>query len=248
MTGPAITIDDVVVSYRPYTDRNPTLKRALAQRRLRSSVTVTALDQVSFSVEKGEAFGVIGANGAGKSTLLRVLAGTLKPDEGSVHVDGHISPLLALGLGFNRQLSGLRNIYLGGLAGGLRRAEIDQKVDSIVTYSGIGDAVFRPVKTYSSGMFARLAFSVAMAMEPDILLLDEVLAVGDREFHDQSMETMQALLARSGTIVFVSHALAQVKSFCDRALWLEQGEVRALGPAEDVVAAYEAAGGRRRKQ
>ncbi len=239
MTSHAIRVDEVVVRFRPFVDRRPTLRKTLGRRRLRTAELVTALDRVSFTVERGEAFGVIGPNGAGKSTLLRVLAGTLRPDEGAASVDGRTSTLLQLGLGFIHDLSGLRNIYLGGLAAGLRRAEIAEKVDSIIAYSGIGDAILRPVKTYSSGMFARLAFSVAMALEPEILLLDEVLAVGDAEFRERSMETMRDLLTSAGTIVFVSHSLPQVAEFCDRALWLAGGTVRALGTAEDVVRQYQ---------
>jgi ABC-type polysaccharide/polyol phosphate transport system ATPase subunit len=207
--------------------------------RSRQTEEVVALDDVSFRVEKGEAFGVIGHNGAGKSTLLRVMARTLRPNTGRVVVNGRASTLLQLGVGFNPELSGRRNIYLGGLAAGLRRAEIDELYDDIVDYAGLGDAINRPVKTYSSGMFSRLAFSVSMHLDPDILLLDEVLAVGDEEFREKSMQAMKDLLARSGTIVFVSHALPQVASFCDRAMWLDRGSVKLVGPAPDVIAQYQ---------
>lgn len=138
----------------------------------------------------------------------------------------------------NPELSGARNIYLGGLAAGLRKAEVEAIFDDIVEYAGLGDAIHRPVKTYSSGMFSRLAFSVSMHLNPDILLLDEVLAVGDAEFREKSMKTMRQLLDRAGTIVFVSHSLNQVADFCDRAMWLERGRVRQIGDAEEVVAAY----------
>lgn len=238
MSRPAILVENVAVRFRPYVDRKPTFRRSLAGLRSRQTDEVVALEDVTFRVEKGEAFGVIGHNGAGKSTLLRVMARTLKPDEGRVVVNGRASTLLQLGVGFNPELSGSRNIYLGGLAAGLRRAQIDEVFNDIVEYAGLAEAIHRPVKTYSSGMFSRLAFSVSMHLNPDILLLDEVLAVGDEEFREKSMQAMKDLVARSGTIVFVSHALNQVASFCDRALWLERGRAELIGEAEEVVATY----------
>jgi len=238
MTRPAILVENVTVRFRPYIDKKPTLRKSLAAMRTRQVQEVTALDDVSFRVEKGEAFGVIGDNGAGKSTLLRVIAKTLKPDRGRVVVNGRASTLLQLGVGFNPELSGARNIYLGGLAAGLRRAQVEEIFDDVVAYAGLGDAIHRPVKTYSSGMFSRLAFSVSMHLDPDILLLDEVLAVGDAEFREKSLKTMRELLERAGTIVFVSHSLPQVADFCDRALWLEKGQVRDIGDAKSIVDAY----------
>lgn len=238
MSRPAILVENVTVRFRPYIDKKPTLRRSIANLRTRAVEEVVALDDVSFRVEKGEAFGIIGRNGAGKSTLLRVMARTLRPNSGKVVVNGRASTLLQLGVGMNPELSGARNIYLGGLAAGLRKAEVEAIFDDIVEYAGLGDAIHRPVKTYSSGMFSRLAFSVSMHLNPDILLLDEVLAVGDAEFREKSMKTMRQLLDRAGTIVFVSHSLSQVADFCDRAMWLERGRVRQIGDAEEVVAAY----------
>lgn len=238
MTRPAILVEDVGVRFRPYIDKKPTLRRSLASMRTRQVDEVVALDGVTFRIEKGEAFGIIGNNGAGKSTLLRVMARTLKPNTGRVVVNGRASTLLQLGVGFNPELSGARNIYLGGLAAGLRRADVDEIFDDVVEYAGLGDAIHRPVKTYSSGMFSRLAFSTSMHLDPDILLLDEVLAVGDAEFRDKSLATMKGLVERAGTIVFVSHALPQVADFCDRVLWLEQGRVKAIGEAGEIVDAY----------
>lgn len=238
MSRPAILVDGVGVRFRPYVDRKPTLRRSILTFRRRTQDEVVALDGVSFRVERGEAFGVIGKNGAGKSTLLRVMAHTLRPDSGRVILNGRASTLLALGVGFNAELSGRRNVYLGGLAAGMRKAQIEAVFDDIVEYAGLGDAIDRPVKTYSSGMFSRLAFSVSMHLEPDIMMLDEVLAVGDQDFREKSMQAMKDLLARSGTIVFVSHSLPSVAEFCDRVLWLESGRVRMLGPAEEVVDAY----------
>lgn len=238
MSQPAILVEDLTVRFRQFVDKKPTLRKSLARMQLRQADYVEALTDVSFRVEKGEAFGIIGRNGAGKSTLLRCLAGTLRPNSGKVVVNGKTSTLLQLGVGFNPELSGRRNVYLGGLASGLRKFEIDGLFDEIVAYAELEDAIDRPVKTYSSGMFARLAFSISMHLEPDVLLLDEVLAVGDQAFREKSMETMKQVLNRSGTIVFVSHSLQSVADFCDRVMWLEKGRVKQIGPAEEVVDAY----------
>ncbi len=238
MTEPSIAARDLGVWFRPYLDRSPTLRRSLSRLRHREREQVVALDHVDFEIHRGEAFGVIGPNGAGKSTLLRVIAGTLQPDAGVIEIRGHVSTLLQLGVGFNPELSGHRNTYLGGLAAGLTKRQIDERVDAIVEYAGLEDAIHRPIKTYSSGMFARLAFSISIHIDPDILLVDEVLAVGDEEFRDKSMASMTRLLERSGTIVFVTHSLEQVVDFCDRALWLDHGRVRAIGPSAEVVDQY----------
>lgn len=238
MRDPAIIAEDITVRFRPYIDRKPTLRRTVARAGSRERAEVKALTDVSFTVNKGEAYGIVGSNGAGKSTLLRVLAGTLRPDGGRAVTYGKTSTLLQLGVGFNAQLSGARNIYLGCLAAGLRKREIDDLFDEIVGYAELWDAIERPVKTYSSGMFARLAFSIGMHLDPDILLLDEVLSVGDEAFKTKSQESMSTLLERSGTIIFVSHNLTKVAEFCDRAMWLDHGEVQTEGVAESVVDRY----------
>jgi len=239
VTAPiAIKAEEVTVRFRPFVERKPTLRKTLANLRSREREEVVALDQVSFEVAKGEAFGIIGRNGAGKSTLLRVVAGTLRPDGGRVISYGRTSTLLQLGVGFNSELSGSRNIYLGGLAAGLRRAHIDDLFDDIVAYAELEEAINRPLKTYSSGMVSRLAFSIGMHLEPDILLLDEILSVGDEAFRSKSEQAMQELLDRAGTIVFVSHSLGKVEEFCERAMWLERGVVQEIGPSVDVVDRY----------
>lgn len=243
MTDTAIKLEDVSVQFRPLMDRNPTLRRSLGRMQHREKKEIVALDDVSLTISKGEAFGIVGDNGAGKSTLLKVIAKTLKPNSGTVNVFGKTSTLLSLGLGMKPELSGRRNVYLGGLAAGLRKAQIDEKFDSIVDYADIGEAIDRPVKTYSSGMFARLAFSVAMAIEPNILLLDEVLAVGDHSFKQKSMDTMRDLLENAGTIVFVSHSLGSVEEFCDRVAHLDHGRIVDVGDPEAVVSAYRATSG-----
>jgi len=236
VTRPSILVEDLYVEFRPYVERKPTLRRSIGRRRIQEDVI--ALDHVSLKVNPGEAFGIIGRNGAGKSTLLKCIAGTLRPNSGKVVVNGKTSTLLQLGVGFIPELTGRRNVYLGGLAAGMRKAEIDDRFDEIVSYAELGDAIDRPVKTYSSGMFSRLAFSVSMHLDPDVLLLDEVLAVGDEGFQRKSLKAMRALLDRSGTIVFVSHSMVSVAEFCDRVVWLDNGKIAMEGEAEEVVAAY----------
>jgi ABC-type polysaccharide/polyol phosphate transport system ATPase subunit len=229
-------VEDLYVEFRPYVERKPTLRRTMGRRRTQEDVI--ALDHVSLQVSPGEAFGIIGRNGAGKSTLLKCIAGTLRPNSGKVVVKGKTSTLLQLGVGFIPELTGRRNVYLGGLAAGMRKAEIDERFDEIVAYAELDDAIDRPVKTYSTGMFSRLAFSVSMHLDPDVLLLDEVLADGDEGFQRKSLTAMRALLDRSGTIVFVSHSMGSVAEFCDRVFWLDSGKIVMEGEAEEVVAAY----------
>lgn len=235
----AIDVRDLVVRYKT-THSTPTLRRWVASSSKRE--IVTALDGVTFSVERGEAFGIIGPNGAGKSTLMRVLARTLRPDSGSVEIAGDISTLLQLGVGFNPELSASRNVYLGALAMGMTRAEVDRDYDDIVDFAELSYAMDRPLKTFSSGMKARLAFSISMHMKPSIFLIDEVLAVGDDHFRKKSLEEMERMLENAGTIVFVSHALSSIRSFCNRALWLEGGKVKMIGDPDEVVDSYQASG------
>ncbi len=236
---PALVARNLTVRFRPFTERRPSLRHhGIAALRRREKLVV-AVDDVSLTVYKGEALGIIGSNGAGKTTLLRVLAGTLPPDSGEVEVFSREAPTkLSLGAGFNRKLSGRRNVYLGGLAAGLQKSQIDAMFDDIVAYSELGDAIDRPTSTYSSGMFARLAFAVAIRRDPQILLLDEVFAVGDQAFKKKSAETMQRLLADAGTIVMVSHGLARLRRFCHRLAWMDQGRLMAVGDADEIAAQY----------
>ncbi len=238
MSSAVVSVNGVGVRYRAYVERNSTLRRAAARGRLRETAVVVALEDVSFEVQRGETLGLIGDNGAGKSTLLRVIARTMRPDSGSVAVRGETSTLLQLGAGFNLELSGSRNVYLSGLAHGLRKAEINRLFGDIVDFAGVAEAIDRPLKSYSSGMVSRLAFSISMHLMPDILLLDEVLAVGDAGFREKSRSAMRELLARGGTVMVASHALRMMVQMCDRVLWLDRGRVRGLGQAETVIEAY----------
>ena len=198
-----------------------------------------ALRDVSFSVGRGEALGVIGRNGAGKSTLLQLLCGTLTATEGESHTQGRIAALLELGAGFNPAFTGRDNVLLNGPLLGMSREQLLERMDDIVAFSGIGSFIDQPVKTYSSGMFVRLAFSLATSVEPDVLVIDEALSVGDGEFARKSFDRILAMKERGVTILFCSHALYQVEAFCNRVLWLHGGRVRALGEPHEVVRQYD---------
>lgn len=238
MSEPALVATDIHVAYRPYADRVPTARRSIGRLRHRETREVIALDGASCVIEKGEAVAIVGRNGAGKSTLLRVLAGTLEPDRGTVEVYGEPPTLLQLGVGFNGKLSGRHNVYLGGLALGHSRTEMDAMIPQIEAFAEIGEAIDRPVNTYSSGMRSRLAFAIAMTLEPETLLLDEILAVGDAAFKERSMGALQDLVDRAGTVVMVTHSLSQARRFCDSAIWLDAGRVKMVGPADDVISEY----------
>jgi ABC-type polysaccharide/polyol phosphate transport system ATPase subunit len=203
-----------------------------------SEDTIQALRDVSFTVARGEAFGIIGANGSGKSTLLQIVAGILRPTSGSVRVDGRLSALLELGSGFSPEFTGRENVYLNASILGLSRAEIDARFEAIERFAGIGDFVGQPVRTYSTGMVLRLAFAVAAHVDPEILIVDEALAVGDIAFRQRCMLRIHELRARGATILFVSHETADVKALCERCLWLHKGAIREIGEADDVVAKY----------
>jgi len=197
-----------------------------------------ALRGVNFTLEKGKTLGVIGRNGSGKSTLLRVIAGIFPPDEGQVEVRGTVSTLLSTTSGFQPELSGVENIYLNGIVMGLREKEIDELLDSIISFSELGDFINLPVKTYSSGMYARLGFSIAVNVKQDILLVDEILGAGDAKFKQKSQEKMAELLTSGRTIVLVSHNMDAVKKFADKVIWLDKGKVIAQGEPEEVVNQY----------
>lgn len=197
-----------------------------------------ALRDAEFEIARGEVVGIVGRNGAGKSTLLQMVCGTLSPTEGKLQVNGRVAALLELGAGFNPDFSGIENVYMNAALMGLSRAQVDHKLDSILAFADIGEFARQPVKTYSSGMFVRLAFAVATSVEPDILVIDEALSVGDGAFARKSFDRIMGLKDAGATILFCSHSMYQVEALCQRALWLESGRVRQIGPAAEVTMAY----------
>jgi ABC-type polysaccharide/polyol phosphate transport system ATPase subunit len=239
-TRTSIAVENVSAVYRTSIESRPTFKSTISRLGNRERVVreIHAVKDVSFEVDHGVVLGVVGANGAGKSTLMRMIGGIMPPSEGRITVEGRVSTLLALGVGFNRKLSGRDNVILGGLAAGLSREQMEAKYDEIVAFAELGDFMDMPMRTYSSGMFGRLAFSVAVNMEPDILLIDEALSVGDARFRRRSARKMRQLCRQDRTVVLVSHALGTVKQLCDKAIWLDHGELKMWDDAEAVVDAY----------
>jgi lipopolysaccharide transport system ATP-binding protein/teichoic acid transport system ATP-binding protein len=236
----SIRVEDVSVTYRTSFERSPTLSSTVLRlgRRERVVREIDALKGVSFEVRHGSVLGILGANGAGKSTLVRTVAGILPPTAGRVEVIGRVSTLLALGVGFNRDLSGRENVVLGGLAAGLSRDQMEAKYDEIVEFAERGAFMDLPMRTYSSGMYGRLAFSVAVNMDPDILLIDEALSVGDARFRRKSFEKMRELCGQARTIVLVSHAMGSISELCDQAIWMHKGELRLIDQPDSVIDAY----------
>lgn len=198
-----------------------------------------ALTDVSFDVEKGDVIGIIGHNGAGKSTLLKVISGIMKPTRGTVEAHGNIVPMLELGSGFDMELSGRENIYLNGAILGYSEGFLDSKYNEIVEFSELGDFIEAPLRTYSSGMLARLAFSVACIVEPEILIVDEILSVGDADFQEKSRARMMELMTGGTTVFFVSHSLKQIREMCNKVVWLEHGKIQAIGTTEEICDQYE---------
>ncbi len=242
MSDPAIAIRNLSKSYRLLGTRSQfaTLKSALLKRDLKidAEKSVPALQDISFVVDRGEAFGIIGRNGSGKSTMLKIISGILKPTAGTVAVNGRVAALIELGAGFHPEITGRENIYINGIMLGLSRKEIDARFARIVEFAGIGEFLDQPVKTYSSGMYVRLGFAVAVHVDPDILLIDEVLSVGDEEFSQKCIAKIQEMKYRGVTLVFVTHQLDQVRNLCDRALWLDRGHAEAIGDPVRIVDAY----------
>ncbi|MDP3875752.1 MAG: polysaccharide ABC transporter ATP-binding protein [Methylobacter sp.] len=234
----AISINNLSKCYQLYEQPHDRLKQFLWRGRKQYFREFWALRDVSFEVGKGEVLGIIGRNGAGKSTLLQLLCGTLTPTSGNVQVNGRITALLELGAGFNPEFSGRENVYLSASIMGLPKHEIDARFEEIVDFSGIREFIDQPVKTYSSGMYVRLAFSVATSVDPDILVVDEALSVGDGEFARKSFDRIRSMKEAGKTILFCSHTLYQVEVFCDRVLWLDHGECQHLGKSQDVVQRY----------
>lgn len=236
-----IVADQVGKQYQRYQGYRPfTIQEAIANgfRGLQANHSFWALRNVSFRAEAGQALGIIGANGAGKSTLLRLVGGVGRPDEGTIEVTGRIGALLDLGVGLHPDLSARENILINGVVSGLTRGEVFDKFDEIVTFAEIEMYLDSPLRAYSSGMRMRLAFSIAIHVEPDILLIDEVLAVGDMSFREKCKGRMDQLKAQGCTILFVSHSLEEVNEFCDYVLWLKKGQVAACGQPKHIVDQY----------
>lgn len=239
MTETVIEINHLTKKYDMYKKPSDRLKEALSPTRKTYHEVFYALNDVNVEVKKGEMIGFIGENGSGKSTILKIITGVLTPSEGDVKIEGNIAALLELGSGFNPEYSGYENIFLNGMVLGFSREEMQDKVDDIINFADIGDHLYQPVKTYSSGMFVRLAFAVAINVDPDILIVDEALAVGDLEFQLKCMEKFTELRNAGKTILFVSHDVNAVRRFCDRVYWLKNGVVEAEGETMEITETYE---------
>lgn len=236
-----IEVKDVSMCFRMSRDRVQSLKEylvKLAKGELKYK-EFWALKNVSFSVRPGEVLGIIGRNGAGKSTILKIISGILKPTEGSVSVRGNIVPMLELGSGFDYDLTGRENIYLNGAILGYSKKFLDERYEEIVRFSELGEFIEMPIRNYSSGMMMRLAFSVATVVNPEILIVDEILAVGDEAFQRKSRQRMLELMGGGTTVLFVSHNLDQIRQMCDRVVWLDHGQVKMIGETKEVCDAYQ---------
>ncbi|MCW2778079.1 MAG: transporter related [Frankiales bacterium] len=234
----AIEVDDVSKRFRLYADRNQSLKAALLKGGRATYEDFWALRDVAFDVPEGSTFGLIGENGSGKSTLLKCMARILLPDKGAVRTRGRLAALLELGSGFHPELSGRENVFLNGSILGLSRGELDRRFEEIVDFSGVEQFIDQPVKNYSSGMYVRLGFAVAIHVDPDVLLVDEVLAVGDAAFQRKCEERFADLRASGRTVVLVSHAMGSMRTLCDTVAWLEHGELQRVGPSSSLVDDY----------
>jgi ABC-type polysaccharide/polyol phosphate transport system ATPase subunit len=239
--GNVIEVRDASMRYRVHKSRRRSLREAVFRSLLRRDevIDIWALKEVSFDLERGGSLGIIGDNGAGKSTLCLLLSQIMAPTSGSVEVSGRVSALLTLGAGFQPDLTGLDNIFLNGIYLGFSKDEIQEKFDEIVGFSELGEFIDLPVRTYSSGMRARLAFSIAASIKPEILIIDELMGVGDRQFQQKSTARMKELIGESKALVVVSHAMGTVRELCSQTIWLDKGQIVASGPTEEVVSQYE---------
>jgi lipopolysaccharide transport system ATP-binding protein len=235
----AIDVKNVSKIYRLYPKPSDRLKQLAGFGRRQYYKDFTALTDISLTLKKGEVLGIVGANGAGKSTLLQLIAGTIRPTTGSAHAAGRVAALLELGSGFNPDFTGRENIYLNAATLGLDKKEIDARLDEIIAFADIGIHIDQPVKTYSSGMHVRLAFSIATSVAPDILIVDEALSVGDGAFARRSFDRIMKIKEQGATVLFCSHTLFHIEYFCDRALWLHQGKLCQLGPVSQVLPRYQ---------
>lgn len=240
---PIVSVKNISLKFKMEQNRANSLKEFCVRwlKRDLKSEDFWALTDVSFDVEKGDVIGIIGHNGAGKSTLLKVISGIMKPTKGTIEAHGNIVPMLELGSGFDMELSGRENIYLNGAILGYSEKFLNEKYDEIVTFSELGNFIEAPLRTYSSGMLARLAFSVACIVEPEILIVDEILSVGDADFQEKSRARMMELMTGGTTVFFVSHSLEQIREMCNKVVWLEHGKIQAVGKTEDICNMYEGA-------
>ena len=237
MTELSVRVTDLHIEFEVFSDRRAGLRQRLATKEGSGRRVIEAVNGVSFETRRGEAIGVIGSNGSGKSTLLSALAGLIKPTSGEILVSCE-PKLLGVGAVLLNGATGIRNIRLGCLALGMSSDELDDRVAEIVEFTGLGEAIDRPLKTYSAGMRARLHFAISTAVQPEILLVDEALSVGDKEFRKKSRAKIESLLANAGTLFLVSHSTKQIERLCTRGLWLENGKLLADGPIADVIAQY----------
>ena len=235
-----IDVEHVTMRFRMANDKVMSLKEyvvAILRKKLIYE-ELTVLDDVSFTVNKGEVMGIVGKNGAGKSTLLKIIAGVLKPTAGKVNTYGNIVPMLELGSGFDQELSGRENVYLNGTILGYSKEFLDSKYDEILDFSELKDFIEMPIRNYSSGMLMRLAFSIATVVRPEILIVDEILAVGDAGFQNKSKDRMLELMSGGTTVLFVSHSIAQIEQMCERVVWLEDHKIKMVDTAAVVCEAY----------
>lgn len=235
-----IRVNGLSKTYQLYNHHSDRLKEALHPFRKKYHKNFKALEDINFQINASEALGILGSNGSGKSTLLKIIAGVLTPTTGTVQKQGTVSSLLELGTGFNPELTGLQNIYFSGMIQGRDHQDMERIIPDISDFAEIGEYLYQPVKTYSSGMFARLAFALAVNVDPDILIVDEALSVGDMRFQQKCIRKMQDFRKRGKTILFVSHDTSTVATFCDRVVWLDQGKIRAIGCAEEICKRYAA--------
>lgn len=237
----AVSIQRLGLTYKTSIEKKPTLRARIKTlgRGKKHTRIVRAVDGISLDIHYGSVLGVIGSNGAGKSTLMRVISGIIPPTEGRVDVYGSVSTLLALGVGFNPSMTGRENVYLGGLAAGMTEAEIDENFEAIADFSELGESIDAPMRTYSSGMYARLAFSVAAIVEPDILIIDEALSTGDAKFKEKSLNRIKELRSADRALILVSHALATIEDVCNEVVWLNKGKLMARGNPAEVIAEYQ---------
>ncbi len=234
-----IKADGVTKNFRINLEHNDTFKKIFLNMFRRNEYkNFRALDNVSFEIKRGEFIGIIGRNGSGKSTLLKVVSEIYLPDEGQIKTFGKIIPFLELGVGFNPELTARENVYLNGIILGLTQKEVKQRFDEIVDFAEIRPFLDTPVKNFSSGMYVRLAFSIAMQIDADIYILDEVLSVGDAAFQEKSIKRLEQLLNNGATVIFVSHAMGQIQKYCKKTMYLEGGKMKMFGPTEEVVGQY----------